>query len=219
MIVFYESIELITSFIESFLLYKMYNILLHRQCTKQSEITDILLSIGEAIIIRACNHIFIFPPFTILIFVLYSGITFRIFYKANYIYLFTIAGFYSLCVTAFDFFIFTLISGFYAKQETLMVLISEENSIRMILIIVDKGLWILLYFAIRKYLFRFSLKKNYLHMLFIMSCAGFCGMIYLANETFTVFDSQTAGMWFVFLIFLILVFLIVYFIIENREEK
>lgn len=219
MTVLYESIEFIASFIEIFLLYKIYGLLLHKQNTRQSRVADILLSIMEAIIIRTCNHIFVLPYITMLIFILYAVITCRIFYKASYIVIFAIASFYIVCLAGFEFCIFTLISSFYKGQETLMVLISEESIVRMILIIVDKGLWVILYFLMKKYLYRFSLKKNYLHTIFIMSCAGFFGLIYLSNQTFTVFASQTVGMWFVFLVFLILVFIVVYFVIENREEK
>lgn len=219
MMVLYESIEFIASFIEIFLLYKIYRTLLHKRNTRQNRVADILLSVVEAVIIRICNHMFVVPYLTILIFVLYAVFTHRIFYKASYITIFTIASFYAVCLMAVDFFIFTLVSSFYKNQETLMVLISEESIVRMILIIVDKGFWVLLYFVTKEYLYKFSLKKNYLHIIFIMSCAGFFGLIYLSNQTFTVFASQTVGMWFVFLVFLILVFIVVYFVIENREEK
>lgn len=219
MTVLYEGVEFITSFIEIFLLYKLYEILLHKQCIRQSETACIMLSIGEVVIIRICNHLSVFPYFTILVFILYAGVTSRIFYKTSYIVLFTIVSFYVVCLIGTDFFTFTFISSFYKKQETLMILISEEGIVRMIIIIAIKLLWILLYFGIRKYLYKFSLKKNYLHIIFIMSCAGFFGAIYLANQTFTVFDSQTAGMWLVFMIFFVLFFFVVYFVIENREEK
>ena len=54
MIFIYEGIELIASFIEMFILYKVHNSLLHKQRANQSEKVDILLALVGAAIIRLC---------------------------------------------------------------------------------------------------------------------------------------------------------------------
>ena len=81
MIIIYESIELIASFIEIFVLYKIQYNLLHKQRGSQSEIVDILLALVGAVIIRIFNHVSSFSYFTMLFFVLYVSISAVFLYK------------------------------------------------------------------------------------------------------------------------------------------
>lgn len=112
MIIIYESIELIASFIEIFVLYKIQYNLLHKQRGSQSEIVDILLALVGAVIIRIFNHVSSFSYFTMLFFVLYVSISAVFLYKTKYILLFSIASFYLLCLSGFDFLVLTCVSNF-----------------------------------------------------------------------------------------------------------
>ena len=82
-----------------------------------------------------------------------------------------------------------------------------------------KILWVMAYLLLKKYLYKFSLKKNYAYTILIISCAGFLGFMYLVNQTFKAFNSAMTGMWFIFLAFFALFLFVVYFVIESREEK
>ena len=138
MIIVFAGIEIIASFIEMFVLYKIYYVLLHNQCRSQKKIIDILFALGGTVIIEICNHVSLFSYFTILIFVLYTSISAAFIYKKNYIFLFSIASFYILCLSCFDFMLFTLVASFYGGYETFVKLVSTMGPLRMIMIVVIK---------------------------------------------------------------------------------
>lgn len=216
MTLLYESIDLIASFIEFFVLYKIYSILFREYRRRQSRLIDILLAIGGMAIIHICNHIALFSYFTLLVFILWASISAAFFYKTNYVALFSIASFYILCLSCFDFLIVTLVSNFYGGYETFVKIISVTGGFRAIIISIVKILWIIAYFLLEKYLYRFANKTNYVYTTLIISCIGFLGFMYLADQTFKAFDYTIPGLWFVF--FAMFLF-IVYFVMENREEK
>ena len=215
----YNGIEILASFVEVFVLYKIYSILLYKQRGKQNFILDRELAIIGTVLIQICNHVSIFSYFTIILFVLYMSITAKIIYRRKYIELFSIASFYVLCLSCFDFLIFTLVSNFYGGYDTFTALVSTRGILRVVMICVIKFLWILLYFMIKKYLYSFSLKKNYVYTILIISCAGFLGFVYLVNQTFKAFNYTMTGVWFVFIAFWSLLFFTVYFVMESKEEK
>ena len=215
----YNGIEILASFVEVFVLYKIYSILLYKQRGKQNFILDRELAIIGTVLIQICNHVSIFSYFTIILFVLYMSITAKIIYRRKYIELFSIASFYVLCLSCFDFLIFTLVSNFYGGYDTFTALVSTRGILRVVMICVIKFLWILLYFMIKKYLYSFSLKKNYVYTILIISCAGFLGFVYLVNQTFKAFNYTMTGVWFVFIAFWSLLFFTVYFVMESKEKK
>lgn len=178
MIIIYEGIELMASYIEMFVLYKIHSILLHKQRGNQSEKVDVLLAFVGAVIVRFCNHVSSFSYFTMLFFVLYVSISAAFLYKAKYISLFSIASFYLLCLTGFDFLVFTCVSSFNGGYETFVSLISTMGVSRMVIIFVVKLLWILAYLLLKKYLYKFSLKKNYVYTILAVSGTGFLGFVY-----------------------------------------
>ena len=151
----YNGIEILASSVEVFVLYKIYSILLYKQRGKQNFILDRELAIIGTVLIQICNHVSIFSYFTIILFVLYMSITAKIIYRRKYIELFSIASFYVLCLSCFDFLIFTLVSNFYGGYDTFTALVSTRGILRVVMICVIKFLWILLYFMIKKYLYSF----------------------------------------------------------------
>lgn len=219
MTIIYESIELMASFIEIFILYKIHNILLYKQRGNQSEKVDILLALVGAAIIRLCNNVSSFSYFTMIFFVIYVSISAAFLYKTKYISLFSLASFYLLCLRGFDFLVLTCVSNFNGGYETFVSLISTMGVSRMVIICTTKLLWILAYLLLKKYLYRFSLKKNYVYTILIVSGTGFLGFIYLVEQTFKAFELVMTGIWFVFLVFFALILFMTYFVIESKEEK
>lgn len=219
MIIIYQGFEFIASFIEVFVLYRIYNAFLHKQRKRQGVKIDIVLSVMGAIIILLGNSISLFSYFTMFIFVLYASVTALFLYKIKYIPLFSIASFYMLCLSAFDFFVLTLVSNFYGGFETFLTLISQMGLFRMIMVFVIKVLWISMYLLIKKYLYRFSFRQNSGYAILGVSCAGFLGFVFLENQTFNAFNFSITGIWFIFVALLALVLFLMYFIIEIKEEK
>ena len=170
-------------------------------------------------IIHICNHIALFSYFALLVFILYISISATFFYKTNYVALFSVASFYILCLSCFDFLVVTLVSNFYDGYETFVKMISVTGGFRAIIISVTKILWIIAYFLLKKYLYRFANKMNYVYTILIISCIGFLGFIYLAEQTFKAFNYTTPGLWFVFLVFFALLLFAAYFVMKSREEK
>lgn len=213
------SIEIVASFIEVYVLYKIYSVLLYKQRGNKGNLSDLLLSIGGTTLIQICNHVAMFSYFTLLVFVLYISISATIVYKMNYVEMFSIASFYLICLSCFDFLVFTLVSNFYGGYETFIKLISTTGPFRVIMVSVIKILWIIAYILLKKYLYKFSLRKNYIYTILSISCAGFLGFIYLVNHTFKAFNHTMSGVWFIFFLFFALFLFIIYFIMESREEK
>lgn len=127
--------------------------------------------------------------------------------------------FYLLCLSGFDFFVLTCVSNFNGGYETFVSLISTMGVSRIVIISTTKLLWILAYMLIKKYLYRFSLKKNYVYTILAVSGTGFLGFLYLVDQTFKAFELDMTGIWFVFLIFFALILFMTYFVIESKEEK
>ena len=220
MIFLYEGIEFIATFIEFFVLYKIYNILLHNQRENQSEKVDILLTIVGAGIVRLCNHISAFSYATMLIFIIYISVSVSFLYKINYVSIISIVSFYLLCLSCFDLFVFTCISNFYEGYETFIELVFTMDLFRMVVISTIKLLWILVYLLLKKYiLYRFSFKKSYAYIILSISGIGFLGYFYLTDQTFKAVGPTIAGIWFISFILLVLILFLAYFIIENKEEK
>lgn len=219
MIIIYESIEYLASFIEAFVLYRIYNILLHKQRRNRNEKVDIILAIILAGIVRICNHVSAFSYFTMLLFILYLSISAAFLYKTSYVLFFSIASFYVLCVNCFDFLILTCVSNFYEGYDTFVSLLFTMDFFRIVIISVIKLLWILAYLFLKKYIYRFSLIKNYAYMILAVSGMGFLGYLFLIDQTFKAFGLAITGGWFFSLILLALIIFLAYFIVESKEEK
>lgn len=199
MTVVYESVELLANFIEMFVLYRIFDILLHKQRGDRDKNYDICFAIVGANIIQLCNHILLFSYFTMLIFVLYVVISATYLYKTKIVLFFSIVSFYLLSLSCFDFIIFTFVSNFYGGYETFIELVSQRGLLRLSIISMIKCLWMLVYIILKKYFSNFLLKKNYVYTILSVSCTGFLGFIYLVNQTFMAFDITMTGIWFVFL--------------------
>lgn len=219
MIAIFEGIEFLASFIEFFILYKIYNILLYKQRRKPGEKADILFSTVGAGIVRFCNHISAFSYVTMLIFVIYIIVSVAFLYKTNHILTFSVTSFYLLCLSCFDLLVLTCVSSFYGGYETFVALIYTMDLSRIVVISVIKVLWGLAYLLLKKYIYRFSLIENYAYTVLAVSGMGFLGYLYLVDQTFKAFGITITGLWIFFLTLLALILFLAYFIIESKEEK
>lgn len=217
--IFYKGVEFSASFLEFFLLYKIYGIILCKYRKRMTVKHDIIVALIGTCIMQLCNYISFFSYITMLVFVLYSSITALFIYKVNYVELFSLSSFYMLCISCVDFLVFTLVSNFFGGYETFINMASIPSAFRMTTIVGIKCFWVLVYLFIRKYLERLSMNKKSIYTFLIIAFIGFIGFIYLVNQTFESFQYSMTGFWFLFVVFFSLVIFMIYFIFEFKEEK
>ena len=212
-------LNLVTSFVEIYILYKIFSLVLYDKKRSLNRKNDIILTIIGTIIVQMFNYIKDFSYFTILFFALYISISALFLYECNYITLFALSGFYLLCLSCFDFLIFSICSNLFIRQSDFTTLISEESLLRFFVIIGIKILWILLYLLIKNKLCNFVPEKNYMYRILFVSCAGFLGFAYLANQTIRGLGFEMTERWILYICLLSLFLSITYFIIKNKEVK
>lgn len=215
----FEFVEIIACFIEIFILYKVYNAIFYKYRCFQNKYIDAGLAVMGAFIVWMCNHISLFSYFTMLIFILYISISSAFLYRINFIAIFSLASFYLLCLSCFDFLVLTLFSGFGNGRETLSKILSTMGILRTIVIIIVKFFWIMLYLFTKKYFYKFSIKVSYAYTVLAISCVGFFGFIFLVNQTMKAFHYTLSSLWLSFIIILAFLSFILYFIVVTREEK
>ena len=213
------SVELAGSFVEHYILFRIYAEILHKNRQIQSQRLDLCLSIIGTILISASNHIALLSVVTLVLFCIYVSTTGQLLYRTNFITLFSIASFYAICVGAFDFLILSFISSFFQGSQTIGMLITTLGVPRMLVIIFVKICWILFYIVIRKYLYVFSERVNYVNMVLVFSIVGFVGFIFLFKFTMEAFHVSVVGIWLVFVSVLAFFIYAAYFVTVSREEK
>lgn len=219
MILLFSLLNLITSFIEIYILYRIFSLLLHDKRRTLYRRTDVILAIIGTIIVQIFNHLKNFSYFTILFFVLFISISAMFLYECNYITLFAVSSFYLLCLSCFDFLVFSICSNIFIRQDDFMLLISETSLLRFIIIITIKVLWVLVYLILKNKFYKLALKKNYMYTILFVSGAGFLGFVYLAKQTIRGLGFEMTERWVLYVCLLSLFFFSIYFVIRNKEVK
>lgn len=215
----YGFAEVIASFIEMFLMYRIYAHALFNYKRRSTIKYEILLTILGTGIIEICNLVSMFSYFTMVIFVLYTSMTVIFLYKINYIVLFSMSSFYLLCVTCIELLVFTIVSNLFGGQPVFMKIISEPSAIRSITIIGIKCLWILIYLFLRKYLDKISFDMDYSYIILIATVSGFLGFNHLVDQTIKGFDHTISEAWFFLVLILAFVIFSYFFLFEKKQEK
>lgn len=219
MSILYEVIEIAACFIEIYILYKVYDVILHKYRYMQNRRIDIYLASAGGLMIRMCNHASAFSYFTMLAFLLYMSISSVLLYKTDVVMAFSIASFYLLCLSSFDMFVLTLIASFGRRGATVPELVSTIGLPRVMMILVIKVSWVLTYERLKKYLYKFSLKMSHAYAILTISCVGFLGFVFFVRQTFEAFHYTLTGIWLLFVVFIAFLLFASYFIIITREEK
>lgn len=193
--ILFGMIEIAATFIEIYILFKIFAEILHRYCKKNVKIKEIWLIIAGTIVVQLCNHIALVSYFTPIISVLYVSSVAAILYTINFISIFSIASFYIVCVSYVDFLVISIISSFWNGEQTVMEMLSTAGYPRMLLICIVKMIWICLYFLLKKYLYIFSDKVKHNYWLLTISIAGFIGVIFLIEQTCRAFNYTLTGIW------------------------
>lgn len=215
----FQVLNLISSFIEIYVLYKVFDLVFHEKRKNISKQNDIMFAVIGTVIVQLFNHIKNFSYFTIIFFVLYISFSAFFLYECNYITLFAVASFYLLCLSCFDFLVFSICSNPIFVQSDFASLITEDSILRLVIIIIIKILWILMYYLLKNKIYNLTLNKNYMYTLLLVSCAGFLGFIYLADQTIKGLGFEMTERWILYICLLSLFLFVIYFLIRNKEVK
>ena len=139
--------------------------------------------------------------------------------KVNYITIFSVVSFYLLCLNCFDFLMLMLISNFYGGSETLLEIINGMGPIRAVVISVIKIIWCILYICLKRVLKRIPVNNKDASLILLISGSGFCGFVFLSNQTIKAFHHTMTIMWFMVICILASIIFGTYYVIMRREEK
>ncbi len=215
----YECVECIASFIEIFLLYRIYNVLFGDLRKRRGKKEEIVFTLGAVIIVFFCNRVALFSYFTMLFAVLYVSFSALYIYKIKYVVSFSISSFYVLCMGYVDSLYVTAVAAFFGGQEMFLYLTSQKSMQRMWMICVGRTLWRLLYLGVIKIIKKVALKLNYTRETLVVSCVGTLGFVFLTEQTIKSFGKNITGVWFIGVILLACFLFGIYFITENKEQK
>lgn len=185
----YECVECIASFIEIFLLYRIYNVLFGDLRKRRGKKEEIVFTLGAVIIVFFCNRVALFSYFTMLFAVLYVSFSALYIYKIKYVVSFSISSFYVLCMGYVDSLYVTAVAAFFGGQEMFLYLTSQKSMQRMWMICVGRTLWILLYLGVKKIIKKVALKLNYTRETLVVSCVGTLGFVFLTEQTIKSFEK------------------------------
>ncbi|MDY4670773.1 MAG: GHKL domain-containing protein [Oliverpabstia sp.] len=217
--VVYECVECIASFIEIFILYRIYNVLFGDLRKKRGKKEEIVFTLGAVVIVFFCNRVALFSYFTLLFGVLYMSFSALYIYKIKYIVSFSVSSFYFLCMAYVDSLYVTTVAALFGGQETFIYLTSQKSMQRMWMICVGRILWILLYLGMKKIIKKITLKHNYTRKFIVVSCVGTCGFVFLTEQTWKGFGKSITGVWFLGVVFIASFLFGLYFVTENKEQK
>lgn len=212
-------IDLVASYIEMFIIFEIYTELFikNRRVENIQRRKLIVTFLGTALIF-ICNHISVFSYFTIIIVTIYMSVSALALFKINWIPLFSVSSFYGLCLSYFDFFIISVLASVWG-EERIMETFAVHGLQRIVLILIVKILWITFFMLLRKYIHVFVQKVKRMYMALILSIIGFCGLVFLVNQTCSMFNHTLTGIWLANVLGLAFFIFGTYFLIVRQEEK
>lgn len=160
MTVVYGMVEILASFIELYILYRIYAGIYEFQNKGKENNWILAFSILGTFMVRICNNTAAFSYFTILLLVFYTSVTSFGLYRKNYLKCLSISSLYILCLSCFDFLVFSIFSNSLNGHSTFVELVTQISFLRTFLIVIIKTLWIILYIIVRKHLYKFSEKQS-----------------------------------------------------------
>lgn len=220
MVKLYSLIEFGASFIEFYIAYLVMAIVFReKRRTSKFPHVEIILSAVAALVVFFLNQENLFSYLTIVIAGIYLSVSSRVFYRVNYLTIFSVVSFYLLCLNSFDFFMLTLISDIYWGPKALIQIISSSGLHRSVVISIIKILWILIYLGIKNILGKIFVNMKGAYVILVTSGIGFMGFVFLVNQALKAFNYTMPAIWFVVICCLASVIFGGYFIIMRHEEK
>lgn len=215
----YSSVDLGASFVELYTAYLVFANVFEGNKKRKSIYKDIIMAIVGVLVVLFCNKFKLFSYVTIIIVWIYLSMSARMEYKYESAVIFSISGFYLLCMNCMDFLVLTIISNLHQGSETFQEIINDRGPFRTIATVIIKVIWILIYLYIRKYLCEVYVNVKNSVLILLISLIGFSGFVFVSNETIKTVDYMTSVLWLIFMCLLLAAMLIIYFSSLQKQEK
>lgn len=215
----YSSVDLGASFVELYTAYLVFANVFEGNKKRKSIYKDIIMAIVGVLVVLFCNKFKLFSYVTIIIVWIYLSMSARMEYKYESAVIFSISGFYLLCMNCMDFLVLTIISNLHQGSETFQEIINDRGPFRTIATVIIKVIWILIYLYIRKYLCQVYVNVKNSVLILLISLIGFSGFVFVSNETIKTVDYMTSVLWLIFMCLLLAAMLIIYFSSLQKQEK
>ena len=216
--IIYEIAEILASFIELLILYKIYTLFFYKR-REGNEKEELLIIVLGTVLVQVCNQISAVSYFTVLLVVVYVSITGHYIYREKYVVIFAISSFYILCVGCMDSLLLSFVVDFGGRDDLLKELIVKQGQYRIPFLVVEKTIALCCYAILKKIKKTIAWKLDYSRTVLVVSCMGFLGFIFLTEVTFQGFGKTITGIWFVLVVLLAFFLFVLYFVTENKEQK
>ena len=215
----YQMIEYAGTFVELYVAYLVFAILLGKDKRIEIPYMNLVFAIMGSVGIVWLNNMILVSNMTLIIVWIYLGITGNFLYKVRKISVFVVGSFYLLCLSCFDVLVITLAASFYGGIETITKMMEEMGNIRVTLMITIKTSWILIYIVLRKYLQKISININSVHSGILIPIIGFGSLFFIENEVRRTFNRAMPLIGFMAICVLTLIIFIMYFFSERQQER
>lgn len=212
-------VEFVASFVEIFILYDIFQILLSKNKKLQKNKIVWFVMIAALLTVQELNAISLFSSATIIIMVLFWSISAKFVYSTEFTTALSITGFYVLATVVYDFFTFSAIGAFWGGYDVFMSLIGGAGQARMLVVISTKLIWVLCYCFLRKYLVKFQFNSDSRNFFIKITVAGCIGCLILAKFTFDAFPYAINQAWFLLVCVLVCLVFFNSFIMNSKENK
>ncbi len=215
----YQMIEYAGTFVELYVAYLVFAILFGKDKRIEIPYVNVGFAIIGSIGVVLFNNIILVSNMTLIVVWIYLSATGIFLYKAQKISVFVVGSFYLVCLSSFDVLVITLAASFYGGRETIMKIMGEMGNLRVILMMIIKTSWVLIYIVLRRYLRKISVNINTVYGGVLTTIIGFCGLFFMLNEVRMAFNRSMPLIWFMAICVLILIIFIMYFFSERQQER
>ncbi|GAA6286801.1 sensor histidine kinase [Blautia caecimuris] len=222
MIVLYNVIEFLISFVETLICYRFVNLFFKdRLNTKRKKIMELLYSLLITICIFLNNQISLFSNFLLIFVIVVMGISSMLLFKAKFFQSVTVVGVYYLGIMIFDLFSIFIISVLTANDKVGGILISQQGLERILYICAMKLCLIVFYLFLRDKNIKYEVFLKYWGFWLTLCLIGYSALFYFQRFAVRNLTEVLASNWLFFLAILLMFLLLFYMYIKYRdyEEK
>lgn len=218
MIVIFFLLEVIATFLESYLCYQViHQMLLSSDNTKRENQCLLLLSIILSAGIIFLNTIKLFSIGTIVLVIVFVCLSYMLLFRCNLFDVLAASGFYYLCLNVIDFFSISVLGMVLQNSQYGMLVTLDYSMYRVMHIILTKVILIFYYMLIKKTIVK---KINVItRKLFLGVIVGFFLVYYLGTMTFKNIDIHITLNWILFLMIIAALCYTLWTYNKYRHEK
>ena len=214
MIVWMTAVELLATFIEQIIFFRITALVFQKKYIWK---TAILAAVGAAVVV-VCNQQSMFSWLTMMITVAYDCIAGFALFRQKWLSIFSISCLYLLCLGCLDFLVASLLAFTQGGTDFLQQLL-QPGMPRVLFIAVIKAVWIVLFLVVRYFIRRMSPRTDKPVSVLFLSIGGYIGFVYLAHQTFANVSENVSNTWFIFFSLIVLILFVILLGTELREKR